>query len=394
MINFTLVSFDIYWYYPLFILIFIFLLLNGFLNKIDLHLFIILSSILIFSIFNNYILYASIIKQWINLTFFFLFSYSYLKYINFDFIYFFDRYFLIAKIFILFGFFQMILFSFNLGEYFHKFFSFLTIPGSITNRFQSIDREPSFSAYTLMPAFFVSTFNLWYKKNVFLTKNWSILFLVAYFFTFSLIAYVGILVIFLFYYFREMLYVNFNKFIFLALIILPIFYAIYKRPDINLRVNDSIKVLVFDVGNVSKINSSTYALYSNFLVTKSGFYNNSLFGSGIGTHENNFNKYIPKYLNNITVINSKEAASLFLRLLSEGGGVSLFLFLYFLQKFRIGYSLDLNDIDLKLYLFNNGIFLMILLRLIRQGHYTVSGLPIFILIFYYSFLKYSKHQVF
>jgi hypothetical protein len=394
MFNLSLSSFDIYWYYPIYIFILFYFTLIGLSNKIDTKIFIILISILLISLFNNLFLYDIIFKQWFNLTFFILFSFLFLKYINFDFNFLFDKYFFIGKLFIIFGFFQVIMFLLNLGDNYLKIFSFLTIPGTITYRFQSIDREPSFIAYTLMPAIYISFFNLIYKKNYFISKNWSILFIISYLLTFSLIAYLGIIFIIISFIFKNISLFNATKHIFYAFLAILFFYYTSKRSDISLRVNDSIKIIKDNDFNANKINSSTYALYSNFLVTKSTLSNNFLFGSGIGTHEYNYKKYLPNSLVKITAINNKEAASLFLRILSEGGFISLILFFYFIHKYRIPYNAEIPDNYFKLFLFNNGIYFMILLRLIRQGHYTVSGFTLFLLIFYYTYNQFSNKFIF
>ncbi len=111
----------------------------------------------------------------------------------------------------------------------------------------------------------------------------------------------------------------------------------YKTPDIKFRVDDTVK-LFFDKNvtgkDVDRINLSTYAFYSNYKVTKETIKHNPMFGTGLGTYEYNYDKYLKKTIPESSFrkyykINRKDANSMFFRILSETGlfGTMLLLFL-------------------------------------------------------------------
>ncbi len=166
MINIGGVSFDIYWYFPLFIIALFFLIYAGILYKIDRNILNTILFITCLSIISGYSNLNIVIKQLTNVYFFLIISYAYLKYMNFDLDSILNYYFSVAKIFLVIGFIQITLFAVGLGNIYKSAFSFLTIPGSVTIRFQSFDREPSFAAYTLLPALFIGVQNIFYGSKL------------------------------------------------------------------------------------------------------------------------------------------------------------------------------------------------------------------------------------
>src|SRR5690606_13882672 len=134
-------------------------------------------------------------------------------------------------------------------------------------------------------------------------------------------------------------------------------------------------------------NISTYALLSNFYIAKENFIEHP-FGSGIGSHyymyHSEYKKLMrtPEYIKTLKLddINSKDAASLFIRLLSEFGiiGILATLFLLYLvvKCFRD-----------KTQIVEQSIGIYILLKLFRDGHYFPPELFFFVLIFYFSYTK-------
>lgn len=393
MLNSKSISIDIYWYYPLFAFFLSYFFLNGLLLELDKKLLYSILIIFFLSIIAGNKHLINVAKQLVNLSFFILSSYAYLKYMKFDYDKIMKHYFVVAKVFVIFGFFQVIICALGFSDTFRSLFSFLTIPGSLTFRFQSFDREPSFAAYTLSLALLISVYNIIYRKNVFISIKWSYLFIIAYFLTFSLIAYIGIIILSLFFYFIELNFKRILLFIPFSLLFLSIIYIAYSSPSINKRINDTILAFSGSLNDISKVNQSTFAIYSNYIVTKSAISHKPIIGSGLGTHELNFNKYAPLYIKNHSEINKKEAASLTLRLLSECGLVGFLLFLGFILKNKIKFRRGMNDNEIKFWLINNGIFLMILLRLIRQGHYTVSGFIFFLLLFYFTNKSLEKASI-
>ncbi len=165
---------------------------------------------------------------------------------------------------------------------------------------------------------------------------------------------------------------------------------IYNIPAVKFRVDDTYNL--FSAKNVSKeeinkTNLSTYALYSNYRVTKEAFLKNPLFGTGIGTYEDNYYMYINKIIPKTPIrekyhLNDKDANSLFMRMLVEIGLIGVIIFLLFTFFNRVNFSS--NNIDQRFFwAFNNGIFVLIVLRLLRQGHYTSLGFIMFIMLYYF-----------
>jgi len=71
---------------------------------------------------------------------------------------------------------------------------------------------------------------------------------------------------------------------------------------------------------------------------------------------------------------------MFLRLMSETGLYGLAIMLMLLFKSWIARS---NAIDDETWVMSNGIAIIILLYLLRQGHYFLNGFPLFLWLYYY-----------
>ena len=172
--------------------------------------------------------------------------------------------------------------------------------------------------------------------------------------------------------------------------VLAIFYWVYTNNEkVKMRFDDTYSSLkVLETGKFeSRTNISTYALLSNFYIAKENFIEHP-FGSGIGSHyymyHSEYKKLMrtPEYIKTLKLddINSKDAASLFIRLLSEFGiiGILATLFLLYLvvKCFRD-----------KTQIVEQSIGIYILLKLFRDGHYFPPELFFFVLIFYFSYTK-------
>ncbi len=77
---------------------------------------------------------------------------------------------------------------------------------------------------------------------------------------------------------------------------------------------------------------------------------------------------------------------MFFRLLAETGLIGTFflIFLIFKSRIKFIYSENIPESKLIYWLINNGIFVLILLRLLRQGHYTMLGFTLFLLMYFYG----------
>jgi O-antigen ligase len=144
-----------------------------------------------------------------------------------------------------------------------------------------------------------------------------------------------------------------------------------------------------DVKEAGKSNSSTFALYSNFIIARDSFLENPLFGSGLGSHpliyESTFLKYFPpNYLKGYGAQNQQDANSRFLRLLSETGLMGTVLFLLFVIIFFAPKSAIRSSAGKEIAAINYAIFIYILLGLIRNGNYINVGFFFFFFMYYVS----------
>ena len=246
-------------------------------------------------------------------------------------------------------------------------------------RFSSFLTEPAHYAIVVLPACY---FFLKRKQYI----SFAIIF-ISLLFTESSIAYIGCALMFI------LPNINLTRIKYAVGIIpfvLAIFYIVYSNNEkIKTRFDDtydSLKVLEtgkFDV----RTNISTYALLSNFYIAKENFIEHPL-GSGIGSHyymyHHRYKKFMrtPKYLYTLKLddINSKDAASLFIRLLSEFGiiGILVTLFIIFLV---------IKSFQDKSLIVEQGIGIYVLLKLFRDGHYFPPELFFFLIIFYFSYTK-------
>jgi len=174
--------------------------------------------------------------------------------------------------------------------------------------------------------------------------------------------------------------------------IIPILVFIGKlsyenSEDLKIRVDDTFdSLLAINTGKFKPdTNVSSYAILSNFFVAKSNFTDHP-FGSGLGSHtfmhKSIYLKQMnpPAYIKTLKLedINSSDANSLFLRLFSELGIFGLFIaiLLIFYGFKSFGDNKDL--------IISQGIFIYILLKLIRDGHYFSPEIYFFIWIMYYN----------
>lgn len=163
------------------------------------------------------------------------------------------------------------------------------------------------------------------------------------------------------------------------------FYYVYSEyPFFKMRVDDTYKSLnAVNTGKFEEYtNLSSYAILSNLFVTKNNITDHP-FGSGIGSHTYMHKTHYfhrlkpPQYLvtQHLERTNASDANSMFVRIISEMGilGLLLIIVLLFLAS-------KVFDKDLFL---AQGIFIYILLKLFRDGHYFAPEFYFFIWLVYY-----------
>lgn len=263
------------------------------------------------------------------------------------------------------------------------------VGGNFGIRVNSVFGEPTYLGAVLSAAFLVSLYNLFRKETYYLTKFQSSLIIIIYFLSFSGLGQIGILLSVI------LIAINFGLVRYFILFI-PIGLYLFKLMYDNVReFRDRYDSLIdlFSGGKfqLGKTHGSSFILYNNFKVALENFKTNFMFGSGIGSHQYAFEKYsiaktIKVYGFNL---NSADANSMLLRLISETGlfGVSIFVFIIFK-----GYIVRDPERPSNHWLISNAILVMILLNLFRQGHYFLNGFPFFVLLYLYNKIAYEKFR--
>ena len=254
-------------------------------------------------------------------------------------------------------------------------------PGGLGIRVNSIFSEPSYVAASLAPAMFASLHNITSNSSIFLSKKKSIVIVLMYFLSFSSLGFFAFFIALIFLLVRK-------GFITAALFAAPVtllaFFLTYNTIDeFKERVDGTYEI--FSNQNIYSydVHGSSFVLYNNYHVATTNFLKNPLFGSGLGSHLIAFDKY--SLTNQIGVIdiefNSADANSMFLRLLSETGIFGTGLFMLFLIKNYIPRKRALNE---EYWLISVGCLIIIIVHLVRQGHYFYNGFPFFIWLYYYA----------
>lgn len=254
-------------------------------------------------------------------------------------------------------------------------------PGGLGIRMNSIFSEPSYFAAVVAPAFFVSLYCLIRNKQMFM-RPWQLMcIIVSYFLTFSTLGYMGIG-------FCLLLFIANLGFIRWSMILLPIagfggFFAYNNVPEFTERIDGTYEVFV--KGNIYSydVNGSSFVLYNSAVVATSNWKRHPLFGTGLGSHATAYDKYsVTKNMGAIQIeFNVADANSMLLRLLSETGLYGVGFMLIFIRRNWVSRNKASSE---DMWLISNGVLVIILLYLFRQGHYFLNGFPFFLWMLYYT----------
>lgn len=147
---------------------------------------------------------------------------------------------------------------------------------------------------------------------------------------------------------------------------------------------------------LDQMNSTTFALYSNFKIAQKSYSSSPFFGGGLGSHAKNYDKlfttqFDPKYLERFGELNKYDANSLFIRLLSETGLLGLVLFFFFMFKFRLKRKhLEVPELA-NFVIINHGIFILFIVRLVRTGNYIGNGFFFFFFLYFFTAQQVKMH---
>ncbi|MBU3956523.1 O-antigen ligase family protein [bacterium] len=251
-------------------------------------------------------------------------------------------------------------------------------------RVNSISAEPAHFAYMLFPVIYCALLKLGRgdeSENI-ISRKESWLIITALMLTFSLIAYLGLIVIVLYIAARK----NVIRILTYTILVTLLMAVSYKYNfNINSKVNSIINLKSdYYIG----AHMSSFAVYSNMRISWQAFKDNPIFGSGLGTYVNQYDKYIGDFFDRdkiLVELNKNDAASLYLRLPAEFGLLGIIFALLFLWKYSIP---GVNKGLLKLV--NVASLVGILLYSVRSGSYLSQFLWFFIALYRQSYIEY-KH---
>jgi hypothetical protein len=263
---------------------------------------------------------------------------------------------------------------------------YLEINSFSTGRLNGLLLEPAHYATIMLPAIYITL-----RKKMYLK---FLIILITVLLSKSSIGYVGLILILI----LPLLKIEyFKKYSIIIFIILGAsFFYINSKWDIPKDANNEnalvrrIKDTKESLESINRgkfeqsANLSSYALLSNFFVSKNIFFNYPL-GAGLGSYKHEYEKVYPeltppKYLliQNLSKINKQDANSLFLRIWADLGIFALLIILYFIYR---SYKLFKNDDKTA----EQGAFFYLIIKLLREGHYFPPEFYFFLLIFLKDF---------
>lgn len=184
------------------------------------------------------------------------------------------------------------------------------------------------------------------------------------------------------------------------ILLLPIFasllyftsdYIFSNFYELRTKLTETFTSFFGDVSQseVEDMNTTSFALYSNYVIALESYNNNPLFGSGLGSHSASFDKFFKEIFGSDMLVrygelNKYDANSLFIRLLSETGILGLAMFFLFVFKFRLKRKhLAISEIA-NLAIINHGVLILFIVRLVRTGNYIGNGFFFFFFLYYYT----------
>ncbi len=259
--------------------------------------------------------------------------------------------------------------------------------GTFGIRINSIFMEPTHFATFTSSAVFVCIYSLFVKPFYFSRFQCAVI-IGAYFLSFSGMGYWGIIIMLF------LLAINFGfvkSAVFgLPFIIVTYIYLYNNVYEFRDRIDGLTEVYETNEYEVGRTHGSAINLYDNYNVAKQNF-GEHWFGTGLGSHPIAFDKYsmAKKIKIGGFVNNAKDANSMFLRLMSETGIVGIVAALLLIFNFFIIRRPNAGElIDETYWIISSALLVMIILNLLRQGHYFLFGFPFFVLLYAYNSLNY------
>jgi hypothetical protein len=261
-------------------------------------------------------------------------------------------------------------------------------PGGLFGiRVNSVFAEPTHLGAVLSAAFFVAVYNLLRKETYYLTRFQSLVIITVYLLSFSSLGQTGIFLTLIF------LTLNFGVIryvVFLVPATIVLFNSLYDNVlDFRSRFQGLADLFSGQQFKLGQTHGSSFILYNNYIVAFRNFRTNFVFGTGVGSHPVAFEKY--SMSKNIKVygfsLNSSDANSMFLRLVSETGLFGVVIFLFIIFKFYV--RRNVNN-ETHHWIISNAILILLLLNLFRQGHYFLNGFPFFVMLYVFNYYSYKN----
>lgn len=258
----------------------------------------------------------------------------------------------------------------------------VTVGGNLGLRVNSIFGEPSTFAAVLAPAMFVALNNV-VTNTTYLVKRWqSILILVVYVLTFSSLGYIGVFIALM----LLMINYGFGRFILLFVPLLAIAFAVLYNNVEDFRYRWDSTIYLFETGEIDirTEHGSSIVFYNNFVVAMENFKTNFLFGTGLGSHPVAFEQHsITKHIETFGFANnSSDANSMLLRIISEIGMVGLIIAFLFIRRNYV--RRNAGQTGNNYWILSSAALCVILVYMLRQGHYFLNGFPFFVWVYYYA----------
>lgn len=255
-------------------------------------------------------------------------------------------------------------------------------------RMNSIFSEASQCAIMVAPAVFVVIYNIIFRKNYFIHTQKGLVIILASLLTTSSTGFIGLFIS------GILIIINYAKisnFIGAGILLFSLGTVLYTgSPEFKNRVDSALALWIDEDFSRDNVNSSSFVLFNNYHIAAENFKSNPIAGTGLGSHAIAFDKYsLTKQAGILKIeFNKSDANSMFLRLLSETGLMGILFILIFLGKFYVVRS-KVNT-DSQHWIISSATLVLIILYMLRQGNYFINGFPIFMWLYYYTYLDYQK----
>ena len=257
------------------------------------------------------------------------------------------------------------------------------IIGQDNFRANSIFPEPSTITYINTLAVVMSFYSLIIKKRVglfYIKPVISIIIISSYLMTYSSLGYVVILITII-----SLIRFNIKTISSILILVIGMYFFLITNSSFMYRIDGVMSLFSEESLSVDKMNLSTWALFSNFIIAWNNFKEYFPLGVGIANHPLAYDKfsYLLGFVKNIDNwdTNKQNAGGLFFRIMSEFGMFGLTALLYFIKKSKIK-----NQNNQGFYYLSNGFLIGIIIILLRHGAY-ISTMTIFYFVGYYFISK-------